>query len=88
MPLTKQILNTKLTPEIEFQLLADRYLLHEEYFGFISSGVEFASTRFQIDGKLRLDGKLISGDVVINGELKITSGGILEIDNFFVESVV
>ena len=79
--LTRTIYNTKLTPDLEFRLYADRYLLHEEYYGFISSGEEFAACRFLVDGALRVDGKLICGDLIVNGYLKIN--GEVEIDEFF-----
>ncbi|MBT9175500.1 MAG: hypothetical protein DDT22_01179 [candidate division WS2 bacterium] len=73
--------NTKITPDIEFQFLADFY--HLEFFAFIPSGMEYAFARLLIDGILRVDGKLIVGELETRGHLKISRGGEVEIERLF-----
>ncbi|MBT9169330.1 MAG: hypothetical protein DDT19_02688 [Syntrophomonadaceae bacterium] len=70
--------NSKITPDIEFQFLVDFY--HLGYYAFIPSGMEYAFARLLIDGVLRVDGKLIVGELETRGHLKISRGGEVEIE--------
>ena len=56
---------------IDAQILAKDYHITDVLAGFIASGSEMAFRYFLNDGKLRVDGKLIVGELINNGEIKI-----------------
>ena len=53
------------------QILAKDFHITDVLAGFVASGSEMAFRYFLNDGKLRVDGKLIVGELINNGEIKI-----------------
>jgi len=64
---------------LDSQIITRNYRLASGLNGFIASGVEVALGHFINDGDLRVDGKLLTGEIENNGILKVE--GIIEIES-------
>ena len=66
---------------IDAQILAKDYHITDVLAGFVASGSEMAFRYFLNDGKFRVDGKLVVGQLTNNGTLKVV--GTVETEPIF-----
>ena len=66
---------------IDAQILAKDFHITDVLAGFVASGSEMAFRYFLNDGKFRVDGKIVVGQLTNNGVLKVV--GTIETEPIF-----